>query len=151
MHQGGADIRYVQEMLGHARLETTQIYTHVHIEALSQIHTRCHPHGQLPREESHEWEENPSLSSPNPLMPPSMNLVNEQIIGEAHTASNRCPFPTSTVEKTPPSPNDPPPEEDGGTSTPKAPTTPPKNGPSLTPNGAPTLKNQAKSTILRTV
>ena len=144
MHQGGADIRYVQEMLGHARLETTQIYTHVNIEALRQIHTRCHPHGQLPREESHKWEENSSLTSPYPLMPPSMNLVNEQIIEEAHTTSNRCPFPTSGVEKTPPSPNDPPPEEDGGTSTPKAPTTPPKNGPSLTPNGAPTNQKPSK-------
>jgi integrase/recombinase XerD len=47
MHQGGADIRYVQEMLGHARMETTQIYTHVHVDALREIHTRCHPHGRL--------------------------------------------------------------------------------------------------------
>jgi RHS repeat-associated protein len=47
MHRGGADIRYVQEMLGHARMETTQIYTHVHIDALREIHTRCHPHGRL--------------------------------------------------------------------------------------------------------
>jgi len=46
MHRGGADIRYVQEMLGHARMETTQIYTHVHIEALREIHTRTHPHGR---------------------------------------------------------------------------------------------------------
>ncbi len=45
MHRGGADIRYVQEMLGHERMETTQIYTHVHIDALQRIHTRCHPHG----------------------------------------------------------------------------------------------------------
>ncbi|MCU0797653.1 MAG: tyrosine-type recombinase/integrase [Akkermansiaceae bacterium] len=47
MHRGGADIRYVQEMLGHERLETTQIYTHVHIEALREIHLKCHPHGRL--------------------------------------------------------------------------------------------------------
>lgn len=47
MHRGGADIRYVQEMLGHARLETTQIYTHVHIDALREVHARCHPHGRL--------------------------------------------------------------------------------------------------------
>jgi integrase/recombinase XerD len=50
MHTGGADIRYVQEMLGHARLETTQIYTHVHIAALTEVHARCHPHGRLPAE-----------------------------------------------------------------------------------------------------
>jgi len=47
MHRGGADIRYVQEMLGHARLETTQIYTHVNIQALTAIHARTHPHGLL--------------------------------------------------------------------------------------------------------
>ena len=32
-------------MLGHARLETTQIYTHVHIDALRAVHARTHPHG----------------------------------------------------------------------------------------------------------
>ena len=47
MHRGGADIRYVQEMLGHERMETTQIYTHVQIDALREVHTRCHPHGKL--------------------------------------------------------------------------------------------------------
>ena len=33
------------QMLGHARLETTQIYTHVHIDALRACHARTHPHG----------------------------------------------------------------------------------------------------------
>jgi integrase/recombinase XerD len=47
MHRGGADIRYVQEMLGHERMETTKIYTHVHIDALREVHASCHPHGRL--------------------------------------------------------------------------------------------------------
>ena len=47
MHRGGADIRYVQEMLGHERIDTTQIYTHVNIDALREVHARCHPHGKL--------------------------------------------------------------------------------------------------------
>jgi len=47
MHIGGADIRFVQEMLGHARLETTQIYTHVNIRALAEVHANTHPHGKL--------------------------------------------------------------------------------------------------------
>ena len=47
MHRGGADIRVVQEMLGHARLETTQIYTHVNIATLTEVHARTHPHGRL--------------------------------------------------------------------------------------------------------
>jgi integrase/recombinase XerD len=41
--EGGADIRYVAEMLGHARLETTQRYTRVSIEKLRDVHAHCHP------------------------------------------------------------------------------------------------------------
>lgn len=44
--EGGADVRYVQAMLGHAKLETTAIYTHVSIRKLKEIHTLCHPAGQ---------------------------------------------------------------------------------------------------------
>jgi integrase/recombinase XerD len=43
MHDGGADIRDLQEMLGHAQLSTTQIYTHVSIERLKAVHARTHP------------------------------------------------------------------------------------------------------------
>lgn len=39
----GADIRFVQEMLGHQRLETTRIYTHVSIEKLKAVHRLTHP------------------------------------------------------------------------------------------------------------
>jgi integrase/recombinase XerD len=43
MLEGGADIRYIQEMLGHQNLETTEIYTHVSIDKLIAIHHACHP------------------------------------------------------------------------------------------------------------
>jgi integrase/recombinase XerD len=43
MLEGGADVRYIQAMLGHARLDTTQIYTHVSIRMLKQIHAATHP------------------------------------------------------------------------------------------------------------
>ena len=43
MHENGADIRFIQQMLGHARLDTTQIYTHISIRRLKEIHTMTHP------------------------------------------------------------------------------------------------------------
>ena len=43
--EGGADLRIVQELLGHASVGTTQIYTHVQSRRLREVHARCHPHG----------------------------------------------------------------------------------------------------------
>ena len=43
MLENGADIRFIQQMLGHAKLDTTQIYTQVSIRKLKEIHTLTHP------------------------------------------------------------------------------------------------------------
>jgi hypothetical protein len=55
MLEGGTDIRFIQAMLGHADLKTTQIYTHVAIRQLQEIHRATHP-AKLKRER-HELAE----------------------------------------------------------------------------------------------
>lgn len=52
MLEHGADIRFIQEMLGHANLETTQIYTRVSIQTLKDIHTAAHPAAKLEKTRS---------------------------------------------------------------------------------------------------
>jgi len=47
MLEGGADIRYIQQLLGHEKLETTAIYTEVSIKQLQEVHARCHPAARL--------------------------------------------------------------------------------------------------------
>jgi integrase/recombinase XerD len=51
MLEGGADIRYIQEMLGHVELSTTQIYTQVSIRKLQAVHALTHPTAKLERRE----------------------------------------------------------------------------------------------------
>jgi integrase/recombinase XerD len=56
MLEGGADVRFIQEMLGHAELSTTQIYTRVSIRKLKEIHSATHPSARLYRESGEDPE-----------------------------------------------------------------------------------------------
>ncbi len=56
MLEGGADVRYLQAMLGHASLESTQLYTHVSIRKLKEIHSAAHPAARLLRAVANEDE-----------------------------------------------------------------------------------------------
>jgi integrase/recombinase XerD len=64
MLENGADIRFIQEMLGHASLDATQIYTHVSVRKLKEIHTATHPAATLePRRREGEDDELPLLAA----------------------------------------------------------------------------------------
>jgi integrase/recombinase XerD len=52
MLEGGADIRYIQELLGHVLLSTTQIYTQVSIRRLCEVYAMTHPAAHLVRDEA---------------------------------------------------------------------------------------------------
>ncbi len=62
MLDNGADIRFIQAMLGHADLSTTEIYTHVSIEKLKEIHAATHP-AKLNRSEQKQSPDREELLS----------------------------------------------------------------------------------------
>lgn len=60
MLENGADIRYIQAMLGHASLTTTQLYTHVSIRQLKDIHTATHPGRPIVARQGGQHDDNDS-------------------------------------------------------------------------------------------
>ena len=56
MLEGGADTRFIQQMLGHAHLSTTQVYTRISIRKLQEVHRRTHP-ARLDRAEDEDGTE----------------------------------------------------------------------------------------------
>jgi len=52
MHENGADIRYIQQIVGHEDIKTTQIYTHVAIRVLQQVYAATHPTAFIEKEKA---------------------------------------------------------------------------------------------------
>ena len=64
MLKGGADIRFIQEMLGHAKLDTTKIYTRVSLHQLKAVHQATHPGANLKRRQANEHAEEQGETCP---------------------------------------------------------------------------------------
>ncbi len=122
MHLGGADIRFVQEMLGHARLDTTQIYTHVNIKALAEVHARSHPHGRIQEAED-------QAGPPSPISDGGKDSAFIQTADPLPAGPEMAAAPTVTHDPAQADANgrekhDPPPDDDDP---------PPENGPESRP------------------
>ncbi len=85
MLENGADIRYVQEMLGHAQLSTTQLYTQVSIRKLQEIHAATHPAARCETEEPETTGKPAAATSagPPPTAPDPAQLLAAALANEA--------------------------------------------------------------------
>jgi integrase/recombinase XerD len=63
MLENGADIRVIQQMLGHVKLDTTELYTRVSINLLKQVYLATHPAAHLYRSETPAAERNPEAEA----------------------------------------------------------------------------------------
>jgi RHS repeat-associated protein len=125
-------------MLGHERMETTQIYTHVHIDALREIHARTHPHGTLgPDHDMHgplTSTNTPELKNPTQITDSPSHPALPLLVPKPVTLVLPAPpIPSaSNVQERPDTPPNTPPEDDPPAGDlpvgPKKPPTPPTGG-----------------------
>jgi len=91
MLENGADIRFIQAMLGHAKLETTQIYTQVSIRKLKEIHEATHP-AKMNREEIDALPDDPAKpSSDHPETPDNPSSGDAPKDGDDDDAAGAAP------------------------------------------------------------
>jgi integrase/recombinase XerD len=83
MLENGADIRFIQAMLGHVKLDTTQIYTQVSIKKLKEVHTLTHP-ARVKRTKKVDWNEDPEgeVSSPEEELMETLEMEGEEEYSE---------------------------------------------------------------------
>ena len=81
MLEGGADIRFIQALLGHTNLQTTEIYTHVSIDKLIAVHKATHP-SRLQRKAVQEREQVQDDATPGPQIDRAAEALLEALASE---------------------------------------------------------------------
>ena len=94
MLENGADVRFIQAMLGHAKLETTQIYTQVSIRKLKEIHEATHP-AKDKRETDAERSDEADAANDGETI--EQNAADPTTAGEATETDPSSPGNESTV------------------------------------------------------
>jgi integrase/recombinase XerD len=72
MHENGADIRFIQQMLGHEDIKTTQVYTRVALRMLQQVYASTHPGAFIDRNEAPPLPAQPSPDGDEPTLPQTL-------------------------------------------------------------------------------
>ena len=99
MLENGADIRFIQAMLGHVKLTTTEIYTHISIKKLKEIHTATHPSAKLEPPKRHASDDELVLGSREDLAGEDLGDVErgrlvEELLGDGSgQAANEAESP----------------------------------------------------------
>jgi integrase/recombinase XerD len=103
MLENGADVRFIQAMLGHANLETTQIYTRVSIGKLKEVHNATHPAQQGRRRArpgaTAAAEANKSDGSGEPTDGTELEEPTEAIEAIEHTHGNESAEPNEPPDR----------------------------------------------------
>jgi integrase/recombinase XerD len=97
MLENGADIRFIQQLLGHAELSTTQIYTQVSIQKLCQVHAATHPSASMDKPSDRKGQATATPSKPeNQAEPTATTETPPEPAPEAKEAPEQKPEPPPT-------------------------------------------------------
>lgn len=104
MLEGGADIRFIQQMLGHSNLNTTEIYTRVSLRKLVEIHAATHPGARLARRGNQTGDGSTETGETDQTGDGSLETGESDQSGDGSPAPGKSPSLPSTPDSRLPTP-----------------------------------------------